>query len=93
MIAYLRGCIRQRVKVQTLFVARSHPGTMTALHKYEGLFVATFAQMARMRQSLSPSQCVSLINSMISGTEAEKDLIAFKAIHSYGTDGRVGVGY
>lgn len=66
---------------------------MTPLHKYEGQFVATFIQMARMRQSLSPSQCIELINSMISGTDAERDLIAFKRLHSYGEDGTVGLGY
>ena len=30
-------------------------GTMAPLHKYEGLFVATFTQMDQMRQSCIPN--------------------------------------
>ena len=81
------------MKVRKLFVATNHPGTATPLQNYEGLFVATFTQIARMIQSLSPSQCVALINSMISGTEVEMASIAFKAFYSYGKYGRVGIGY
>ena len=66
---------------------------MTPLHKNERQFVAMFTQISQMRQSLSPSQCVALINSMISGTEVETDSIAFKAFHSYGKYGMVGLGY
>lgn len=71
------SCIRQRVKKQKLCVAKNHSGTLSPLHNYEDTFVRTLIQMARMRQSLSPSQCVNLINSMITGTDAETALISF----------------
>ena len=79
------------MKVQKLYVANNHLGTMTLLHKYELIFVATFTQMSRMRWSLSPSQCVALINSMISDTE--KGLIAFISVHYVDAHGEISKGY
>jgi hypothetical protein len=87
------ACIRQRRKKQKLFVQTNHPGTLSPLHKYEMHFVKTMIMMGRIRQSLRPSQSVELINSMISGTRAQEDLVAWKKKHSYGEDGTVGIGY
>ena len=49
--------------------------------------------MARMRQALSPSEGVKLINSMILGTKIQRDLIAFKEKHCSNARGTVGIGY
>ena len=49
--------------------------------------------MARMRQALSPSACLEMINSMIDGTQTQRDLIAFKSKHSHPSGSTVGVGY
>ena len=49
--------------------------------------------MARMRESLGPSECVALINSLIEGKEAQRDLVEFKEQNSHGGDGTVGLGY
>lgn len=60
---------------------------------YELDFVQIMVQMAKMRQTLSPSEGISLINSFTEGTQAQKDLIAFKQQSSYGDSGAVGIGY
>ena len=51
--------------------------------------------MARMRQILSPSQGVDLINSLIEGTQVQKDLVAWKEKNSFGSESavKIGVGY
>lgn len=46
-----------------------------------------------MRESLGPSECVALINSLIEGKEAQRDLVEFKEQNSHGGDGTVGLGY
>ena len=87
------ACIRQRYKKARFGVGDSKPGPSSPLRKYEDEFVQVMIQMARMRQALSPSEGISLINSLIEGTQAQKDLIAFKKKSSYGDSGTVGVGY
>ena len=49
--------------------------------------------MARMRELLTSSESVQLINSMIAGTQAQIDLITFKSKSLFGEDRSVGVGY
>ena len=71
----------------------SNPGLLSPLHAYEMKFVQAILQMARMRELLSPSESVHLINSMIAGTQAQTDLITFKSKNSFEEDRSVGVGY
>ena len=56
-------------------------------------FVQVLIQMAKMRQSLSPSQGIRLINSMIDGIQAQLDLIKFKDDNSHSGNGTIGIGY
>ena len=49
--------------------------------------------MARMRESLSPTESMSLINDVIKGTQAQIDLVDWKKKHSYGDSDVLGVGY
>ena len=49
--------------------------------------------MAQIRESLGSSECVALINSLIKGKEAQRDLVEFKKKNLHGGDGTVGLGY
>ena len=84
--------IRQRMK-QNIFVSVGHAGLSSPLTKIEPEIVETLIQLSKMRQSLTPSQSVKLINSMITGTDIQQKLISFKQKYSHGGDGTVGVGY
>ena len=86
-------CIRQRVKKGCLEMKDAKPGPKSPLQMYELDFVKIMVQMAKMRQALSPSEGISLINSLIEGTQGQKGLIAFKKQSSYGDSGSVGIGY
>ena len=46
-------------------------------------------QMARIRQSLSPSKGLKLVNDMIEGTELQEDLVKWKEIHTSNSSGTV----
>ena len=87
------ACVRQRYKKARIFIECSTPGPTSPLESCEAEFVEVMIQMARMRQALSPSEGVKLINSLILGTKSEKDLIAFKEKHCSNARGTVGVGY
>ena len=87
------SCIRSRVKKQRTSVLQSHPGTPSPLLAYEMEFVSVLIQMARMRESLSPTESMSLINDVIKGTQAQIDLVHWKKKHSYGDSDVLGVGY
>ena len=89
----LESGIRSRVKKQRLLVLQSHPGTQSPMVEYEMEFVNVITQMARMRECLSPSEAISLINSMIEGTQAQDRLIEFKKKHTFGVNDKLGFGY
>ena len=55
--------------------------------------VAMLILLARIHESLSPSQYLILINKFIRGTDTKKKLIKFKKKHSHGESGAVGLGY
>jgi len=67
------SCVQQRIKTKTLHVVASNPEPLSPLHVYRMEFSQVIIQMARMRESLSPSESVHLINSMIAGTQAQTD--------------------
>ena len=87
------ACVRQRYKKARLFLEDSKTGPISPLRACEMEFVQVLIQMAKMRQSLSPSQGICLINSMIDGTQTQQDLIEFKDKNSHGGNGTVGIGY
>ena len=86
-------CICQRVKKGCLEMKDCKPGPKSPLQIYEHEFVQVMVKMAKMRQALSPSEGISLINNLIEGTQAQKDLIAFKEKCLFGDSSAVGVGY
>ena len=88
-----KACIRQRYKKARLFLEDSTTGPVSPLRACELEFVQVMTQMAKMRQSLSPSQAINLINSMIDGTQTQLDLIEFKNNSSHGGNGTIGIGY
>ena len=88
-----KDCIISRMQRQKLHISRACPGPSSPLEQYELEFVAILIQMARMRECLSPSEAVALINSLISGKQAQQDLIEWKKKNTYGETGSVGVGY
>ena len=89
----LESGIRSRVKNHRLLVLQSHPGTQSPMLQYEMEFIKVITQMARMRECLSPSEAISLINSMIEGTHAQDNLIKSKKKNTFGESGELGVGY
>ena len=86
------ACIRQRLKKNMVVTAR-HPGHVSPLINIEPQVIKVITQMARLRQCLTPSQAVQLINSMIEGTDAQKKLIAWKKRNSFGSEGTIGKKY
>ena len=64
-------CIRQRFKKARLFSSVGKTGPLSPLHSCEPEFVRVLIQMAKMRQSLIPSNSLALINSMIEGTQTQ----------------------
>ena len=87
--------IRTRIKRKKLFAF--HRGHTTPLLDIEPVVVSTIKQMCQIRQCLTPPQGIELVNSMIDGTEVQKNLVRFKKKNSHApTDaslGTVGRGY
>ena len=87
---------RQRIMRNKIFC--DHKGHTSPLISIEKAAVTTIIQMCRIRQSLSPSQGVALVNAMIGGGEEQHNLIEWKKRNShYNEDvtvlGQVGPGY
>ena len=70
-----------------------HSGLTFPLISFEPQIVAILVQMAQIRQCLTPSEAVQLINSLIRGTQLQQGLIKWKVKYSHGSDGYVGNGY
>ena len=87
-----KALIRQRIK-QNLFVWSGNGGISSPLSTVKTSIADMLILLARMHESLSPSQCFILIKNLIRGTDAQKTLIEFKNKHSHGESGTVGLGY
>ena len=83
--------IRRRVSRKSHFVTQT--GVSTPLACLEEIIVTIVIQMARIRQCLSPSKGLRLVNSVIAGTDAQADLIKWKTRHCSNSLGTVGKGY
>ena len=89
--------IRQREWRKRTFIT-SVDGLVSPLLAVEPKVVSIILQMCRIRQSLTPAQGLSLVNSVIHGTQTQKDLIQWKTRYSHtdgdaAVDGQVGYGY
>ena len=80
--------IRRRISRRRPFVTQV--GTVSPLASIEDAVVDIIIQMARIRQSLSPSKGLKLVNDMIEGTELQEDLVKWKEIHTSNSSGTVG---
>ena len=85
--------VRQRIKNDRKFttVAQGHSPPLAAI---EPKIVNTVIQLARIRQSITPTQGQRLVNSIIEGTPAQNNLVAWKKkIGFNGELGQVGAGF
>ena len=61
--------------------------------RIEPIVVEIILQMARLRQCLCPSKGLQLVNSLIKGTDIQKELIEWKKKNTLNTNGTLGTGY
>ena len=84
--------IRRRIVRQKMF--HTHRcGHRSPLQEIEHIAVSIMIQMARIRQPLTPSRGLSLINNLISGTEYEERLVQWKQKYTVNTLPTVSRGY
>ena len=84
--------IRQRIKRDAVFTngGRGHDSPLLPL---EPTIVKIIIQMSRIRQCVTPSQGLKLVNSMILGTPVQDNLVRFKERMCSNSDGTVGTSY
>jgi len=88
------GTIRQRVLRDDLVVKHNqHGGHVSPLTDIEETVILIIIQMARIRQCLSPSTGLALVNSLIDGQPLQEALIKWKTKYSSNTLGTVGQKY
>ena len=81
--------IQQRVFRKHEVIHHS-PGLVSPLLKIEDTVVKLVIRMAEIRQSLTPSRGLALINSLIDDTPIQKELQIWKNKYSSNTKGSVG---
>ena len=77
-------------------IATYSRGNKSPLESIKTIIVTILIQMARIRQCLTPSCRISLVNSLISDSELSKDLVVWKKKHIKGKKNdvsKVGRGY
>ena len=84
--------IRRRIVRQKLFHTH-RGGHRSPLEEIEHVAVSIIIQMARIRQPLTPSKGLSLINDLISGTEYEDKLVKWKEKYTVNSLPTVSRGY
>jgi len=84
--------IRRRIIRQKLFHTH-RGGHRSPLEEIEHVAVSIMIQMARIRQPLTPSKGLSLINNLISGTEYEDRLVKWKQKYTVNSLPTVSRGY
>ena len=84
--------IRRRILRQKMFHTH-RGGHRSPLEEIEHVAVSIMIQMARIRQPLTPSKGLSLINNLISGTEYEDRLVKWKQKYTVNSLPTVSRGY
>ena len=86
--------MRQRVKRKKIITVVDR-GVPSPLLNIEPTIVSTIIQLSRIRQSITPSQGIMLVNSIINGTPAQADLINWKMkVGQTGENiGKIEIGY
>lgn len=86
--------IRQRVSRKKPFVPHHNSGGHTSpLAKIDDTIVSIILMMARIRQCLSPSKGLALVNSLIENQPIQDELISWKKKYTCNDKGSVGPGY
>ena len=85
--------IRKRVLRNCLNNHHLAGGQVSPLQKIEPIIVNIIVQMARMRQCLTPSKGLLLVNSLISGTNIQRELVKWKQTNTPNFTGTLGRGY
>lgn len=88
----LPATIRQRYYRKHI-VSHHVGGHISPLNSIEPTIIEIILQMARIRQSITPSKGLMLVNSLIKGMPIQKELIKWKKKFSNDTLGTVGKGY
>ena len=83
--------IRRRITRNLLVV--NQLGAVSSLASIEIALIGIIIQMARIRQILTPSKGLKLVNDMIHGTNTQVDLIKWKEMHPSNSSGTVGKKY
>ena len=68
-------------------------GHISPLERIESSVIAIVIHMARIRQSLCPSEGLRLVNSLIKDTDIQNELVAWKQKYSNNNSPTVGLGY
>ena len=88
------SAIRRRLERNSLQSHHVAGGQISPLLRMEPTVVEIILQMARIRQCLTPSKGLQLVNSLISGTKLQQELIAWKRRgNTNNEEGLVGRGY
>ena len=87
------SAIRKRVQRNSLVSHHVAGGQVSPLQKIEPIIIDIILQMARIRQCLSPSKGLKLVNSIIKGTNIQDELIKWKQKNTPNDCGTVGIGY
>ena len=85
--------IRKRVQRNSLDNHHLAGGQVSPLQRIEPIIVNIIVQMARMRQCLTPSKGLLLVNSLINGTRIQGELVAWKEKNTPNDTGTLGRGY
>ena len=88
----LPATIRQRYYRKQI-VSYHVGGHISPLNSIEPTIIEIILQMARIRQSITPSKGLMLVNSLIKGMPIQKELVKWKRKFSNDTLGTVGKGY
>ena len=76
-----------------LMVYVDHAGHTSPPLRIESEIISVLIQMDRIRQSLTPSLSIHLINSLINGKSIQIELMVFKEKYSHKENGSVGQRY
>ena len=78
--------IEKRIQRNKLLNTHKGSGNILPLLPLEPQFLQIILKIARMRESLTPSKCVTLFNNMIDGTEYQSKLVEWKKKYTCETD-------
>ncbi len=85
--------IQKRVERNSLINCHLARGQVSPLERIEPIIVSIIVQMAPMKQCLTPSKCLLLVNNLISDTKIQQELVEWKQRNTPNFTDTVGWGY